>query len=546
MLLSLAGCHQAKPTTTKANTVTITGKILTARGTAPLAAVAVVAEPGSKAVPVKASHDGSFTVTAPVKTAIRLQLAAVNHVEADLPVYFETNTPASVTVKLALDPFDRNAKQVEIALTENKKLSLHNGIPMKAQPDGTFVWEEDTKAPEIRYELIGITTNGHSVNGTQSDSFVYDGGGDFESVVHPSNGHIRIVYDPSKLPAPVTGQFPVVTWDAAHAALNTLASLSRDDQAAYDQIVQAAQAYRKAHHNLEGFKPDNTAWIQQLQQTVDSAKNPLVRAYAAVLMLTAKNISDSKAASSPTFVRSILDAAPPSSAAWSFEPRAVTAMGSLGDAAITTLEQFVAQNRDKQVQGFALYAEAEAAMAKHDTALQTKIYTRLKNGYADVPGMKYRLLRINPNKAIQVGKPLPDFAATLLTGKKISRKDLLGHYTLLDFWATWCPPCRAEMPNLDAAWKRFHRHNFQIISFSFDSSPSAIAAFRKGKWKMPWKHVFVKGGFSSQLAKTFEVEGIPDPILVGPDGTIIAVEPDTRGPELLATIQAAMAHKGTK
>jgi len=548
MLVTLAGCHQAaKPARTGPQKVTITGKILTARGTPPLRADAHVAVTGAKMVSVQAAKDGSFTIEAPVKTAFRLRLSAVNHVEADLPVFFASAAPASITVKLALDPFDHNAKDVQISATDTRHLSLHDAVPMKKQEDGTFVWEKDAEAPEIRYELIGICTNGHSINGTQSDSFVYDGGGDYESIVHPVNGHVRVVYDPAKLPAPVEGAFPVVSWDPAHAALNTIARLSIENDAHAARVGKAQRAYFEKHHNVKGFTPDNAATVKNLQDAMASAKSPLVRAYAAVLLINVKAESGSEFLKTPGFMTSVLSAAPPSSPAWAFQPRSLDAVASLGDKAPGIYERFVKENHSRQVQAYALYFQAVGAMSKGNTALQTKLYTALKSNYAGVPPVKYLLGRINPNKAIQIGKAVPAFSATLLDGKKISNKSLLGHYTLLDFWATWCAPCRAEMPNLDAAWKKFHRHNFQIISFSFDNSPEAISTFRKGKWKMPWKHVFVKGGFRSALATAFEVQGIPEPILVGPDGKIIAVAPQTRGPGLLATIKAAMElSKATK
>ncbi len=550
ILVTLIGCHQTKPTSASGpQKVTITGKILTARGTAPLAAAARLLVPGSKDVTAVAAPDGSFTIEAPPKTAMRLRLSAVDHVEANLPVFFETTAPASVTVKLGVDPFDRTAHTVKIAASETKDFSLHDAVPMHRQPDGTFVWEKDTTAPEIRYELLGITTNGHSVNGTQSDGFADDGGGDFESIVHPANGHVRIVYDPSKLPAPVPGQFPDVSWDTAHASLDTLATLDRTFTVTTKRVMAAAWAYNQQHHDLKGFHADDGALITSLTTTMAHDTSPLVRAYAALLLLNTRASLEEPIKVSPDFITSILATAPPSSPAWALRPRSIEALDTLGGNQVQVVfHRFVTGNASKQVQAYALYSEALRAKLKHDTALQRKDYERLKSDYIGVPGITYKLTEINPDKAIQVGKPVPAFSTTLLNGHKITNKDLLGHYTLLDFWATWCPPCRAEMPNLDAAWKKFHRQNFQIVSLSFDESPKAIATFRKGKWKMPWKHVFVKGGFRSSLAKTFEVEGIPSPILVGPDGTILALEPATRGPTLLNTIAAVLskAHAHTK
>jgi thiol-disulfide isomerase/thioredoxin len=154
----------------------------------------------------------------------------------------------------------------------------------------------------------------------------------------------------------------------------------------------------------------------------------------------------------------------------------------------------------------------------------------ITDGWSDdvvlkLPGMTWVLRSLNPDKKVQVGKPVPHFELTLLDGSHFSDKDLEGHWTLMDFWATWCSPCVGEMPNLDRAWKKYHPRGLQMLSLSLDRNEDDIATFRKEKWKMPWKHAFLQGGFKDTMTKEFEVSGIPSPILVAPDGTIAAMAP---------------------
>jgi thiol-disulfide isomerase/thioredoxin len=113
-----------------------------------------------------------------------------------------------------------------------------------------------------------------------------------------------------------------------------------------------------------------------------------------------------------------------------------------------------------------------------------------------------------------------------------------GMYLLLDFWGTWCGPCRAEMPKLHEAFATFHPRGFEVLSRSFDLKTTDIAPYRKdAAHPMPWHHAFVEKGFQSDLAKAFAVTGIPKPILMGPDGKIVAMGESLRAGELERTLE---------
>lgn len=138
--------------------------------------------------------------------------------------------------------------------------------------------------------------------------------------------------------------------------------------------------------------------------------------------------------------------------------------------------------------------------------------------------------RIQVLNKTAVGNPLPYFALPNVNGKLVNSEDFIGQYVLIDFWASWCGPCRKENPNVVKAYKLFKDKNFTIIGVSLDTD--------KDKWetaiekdKLTWSQLSDLKGWDNEVANEFGVKSIPFSILVDPSGKIIAK--DLRGEELL-------------
>jgi peroxiredoxin len=151
-----------------------------------------------------------------------------------------------------------------------------------------------------------------------------------------------------------------------------------------------------------------------------------------------------------------------------------------------------------------------------------KLYKSLQAPAKDLVMLKNIPSRIEAKKASETGKIAPGFAMKDANGKLINLADYKGKYVLLDFWASWCVPCRQESPGLVKAYQKFKGKPFEIISVSSDvKEPSWRKAIKDDKLD-GWVHICDFKGLNNQIAIEYGVQPIPDNFLIDPDGKIIA------------------------
>ncbi|MCZ4243702.1 TlpA disulfide reductase family protein [Pedobacter punctiformis] len=134
-------------------------------------------------------------------------------------------------------------------------------------------------------------------------------------------------------------------------------------------------------------------------------------------------------------------------------------------------------------------------------------------------------------KAVQVGQPAPTFTMDTADGKAINLTDYKGKYVLLDFWASWCQPCRQENPNVVKVYNKFKTKNFDILGISLDTDKAVWLGAVKADG-LAWQHVCELKDFNGETVRKYQVQAIPSSFLIDPSGKIVAK--NLRGEELEA------------
>ena len=166
----------------------------------------------------------------------------------------------------------------------------------------------------------------------------------------------------------------------------------------------------------------------------------------------------------------------------------------------------------------AVFADGRVlAYLKQDDAAKARFAEFVKMKTADTPD-RQRAQRYVEEPELARARMAPPFAVTTMDGQKISLDDLQGKVVLIDFWATWCGPCREALPHVREIAKKFQGQPLVVLSVSVDNQQDKWKDF-VAKNEMTWPQYF-DGGFTGPIAKLFDVEAIPHTFTIDADGIL--------------------------
>jgi peroxiredoxin len=179
-------------------------------------------------------------------------------------------------------------------------------------------------------------------------------------------------------------------------------------------------------------------------------------------------------------------------------------------------QQFIRQHPTSVVSAYLAQAYYEMEPEKLE-----KVYgTLAPQGQQSYYGKRIRTF-LDEQAKIGLGRTAPEFSMADTTGKPVALSSLRGKYVLVDFWASWCGPCRKENPNVVAAYQKYHNKGFEILGVSLDD--------KKRLWEkainadnLTWYHVSDLKGWKNEAAGLYSIKAVPTSFLLDKDGKIIA------------------------
>lgn len=191
------------------------------------------------------------------------------------------------------------------------------------------------------------------------------------------------------------------------------------------------------------------------------------------------------------------------------------------------LKNFVKTHPKSAVSGYIIYNDFNNPNIPLSDIEESLSY--IDKSIGNTKFIKLATKRVEDKRGTMVGYKATNFSQTSTDGKMVSLSDFKGKYVLIDFWASWCRPCRAENPNVVAAYNRFKDKGFTVLGVSMDSNKEPwLNAISQDN--LTWTHVSDLKGWGNEVGKIYGVTGIPQNYLIDKEGKIVAK--DLRGAAL--------------
>lgn len=170
------------------------------------------------------------------------------------------------------------------------------------------------------------------------------------------------------------------------------------------------------------------------------------------------------------------------------------------------------------------FARAEIAAGEYRVAKQA--YEAIQDRFGESPEIRGKVAD-TIHRLDAVGKPAPPLQAGDVDGKRFRLADYRGKYVLVDFWATYCAPCVADLPALKQAYETYRGRGFEIVAVSLDDTREDVLDFVKAR-KIPWRQIH-NGTAGEDLVAAFRVSALPCSFLISPEGNVVRLDLHGKG-----------------
>lgn len=487
--------------------------------------------------------DGSYQINVDKRGLVYLKFAGVNHRYKLVPLILDdSSTDFKLNVQLQTFQYKDDFNKLTFLDLSDPPIQPKT---FEKQLDGTYLVEIEATKKHLEYGIKGAEQSYAFISGTQAEDYSY-AGGLYTSGITVKDGKARIALDPKKLlHSDAKPQVNVETKDTHLAAfIHFYDSVDQQQTIFLDNTVDFVGKENRKELLKEYIDKNKTIEIQRanaIKARLNEEKDLLTRQMLLIEYFTCRTGTYKDL----DMVKLALNEIPSSSILWSVETSWIVNLLEKcePEQKEAYFNHFLTENKNTYTKSQVLLARIKLAKSNKNEDEVKIFYNTLTKDYPNTAA-SYEVKNLIPYLGIlQAGNTIPEFSIISLedSNKSISNNLLKGKYYLIDFWATWCGPCVGEMANLHKVYEKFKAKNFEILSISFDEKPEFVAKFRQQKWKMPWLNSVIEKGFDSDLAKHFEVTALPKPILVDPNGKIIATEEKLRGDELDKTLTGILS-----
>lgn len=483
---------------------------------------------------VSCDSKGNYTIKLTKPGQNFLLYSIPSHSSIQVPVRNNKDKEVTINVTLAPYKYKDNFDDVGVAGSFNN-FDVAAPINMTKGKNGIYTYEVNTDKKEVKYQLCNIEKDGRTINAPGSMAYEPDSSGDYNSIMPVKNGKFTIVFDPAKLLVKDADyKVTYIGEKTDEEIFNLYDGYKRESAEASEKMSE----YLKSKKSPMDFHFDSGNYLSNLLTNIEKEKNQEIKSLMELIYVTLSSFRPvgynyEKAATFYTTIK-------PANPAWDLMPAAFFTyyfiMPQYKWAEVQ--DNFLKQSKNNSIRIGILSTKLATAKFSGDENQLKQLHDLIEKDFPDVKEAQDLLAKYPIKTKIKVGAKIPDFQVTSMDNDKIkfSKKELLGKIYMIDFWATWCGPCVAEMDGLEHAYKKFNKKGFKILSLSMDTNTDNVAKFRKDRYKMEWMNAFIGDQKGKKLANKFEVIGIPKPILVGKDGTIIAMNADLRGAKLEQTL----------